>query len=156
ARDTQSGGEVALKQLLIGNLAAEQEVQLFLNEARDARDLAHPGIVPILDVGEAEGCPYFTMPLMEGGNLAKRIAALGGNQKEAARIVAIVARAVHKGHQNLVIHRDLKPANILLDAAGQPVVADFGLAKHLGREGMTATGAVIGTPSYMSPEQAKG
>src|SRR5205823_1615087 len=117
--------------------------------------LDHPHIVPIHHVGEYEGQQFFTMKLIEGGSLSQHISRFPGNPPAAARLVATVARAVHYAHQRGVLHRDLKPGNILLDGEGQPHVTDFGLAKHLeGTDASTLSGAIVGTPSYMAPEQA--
>src|SRR5207302_3695343 len=115
--------------------------------------LDHPNIVPIYEVGEQDGQPFFSMKLIDGSSLAKR-----GRQspEAAARLVAKVAHAVHYAHQHGILHRDLKPANILLDAQGQPHVTDFGLAKKMEAGSATQTGALVGTPSYMPPEQAGG
>jgi ABC-type branched-subunit amino acid transport system substrate-binding protein len=148
---------VALKMLIGGEFADEAELQRFRATAQDAALLEHPNIVPVYDVGELDGCPYFTMRLMEGGNLAERLPQVRADRRRACELVAAVARAVHHGHQRGILHRDLKPANILLDAAGSPHVADFGTAKHLEHtRGLTLSGTVVGTPSYMSPEQATG
>src|SRR5262249_16124399 len=99
---------------------------------------------------------YFTMRLIEGGSLAREVPRLVGQPREAARLVAQVARAVHHAHQRGILHRDLKPGNVLLDRAGVPHVTDFGLARKVeGDSGMTQTGVIVGTPSYMPPEQAR-
>src|SRR6185295_11538943 len=110
-------------------------------------------IVPIYEVGEHDGQPYFSMKYIEGGSLAAARAA----PRVAAQLVATVARAVHHAHQRGILHRDLKPGNILLDAAGQPHVTDFGLAKRVESESdLTTSGDTMGTPAYMAPEQAAG
>jgi thiol-disulfide isomerase/thioredoxin len=146
---------VALKMILAGKLASPEQVRRFRIEAEQGGSLDHPNIVPIYHVGEHEGQHYFTMKLIEGGNLSGRIARFPGDPPAAARLVTTVARAVHYAHQRGVLHRDLKPGNILLDADGQPHVTDFGLAKHLeGTDASTQSGAIVGTPSYMAPEQA--
>ncbi|MEO8428698.1 MAG: protein kinase, partial [Verrucomicrobiota bacterium] len=121
--------------------------------------LDHPNIVPIHEIGEAGGQHFFSMKLIEGGNLAARISGRGSriSDSEGATLVATTARAVHYAHQRGVLHRDLKPTNILLDAQGQPHLTDFGLAKLIERgTSLTQTAAVIGTPSYMAPEQGSG
>jgi WD40 repeat protein/tRNA A-37 threonylcarbamoyl transferase component Bud32 len=148
---------VALKMILAGRLATEAERRRFQVEAEAAGALEHPNIVPIYEVGERAGRPYFTMRFIEGGNLAQRVEAYRGRPEAAARLIVTVARAVHHAHQRGILHRDLKPANILLDAAGEPMITDFGLAKRVeGESGLTHTGAILGTPSYMAPEQAGG
>ncbi|MBL9128776.1 MAG: protein kinase, partial [Verrucomicrobiales bacterium] len=128
------------------------------SEARAVAALDHPGIIPIYEVGEHDSRPFFAMRLVRGGSLASGALRSGLDVRRGAEIVARIARAVHHAHQRGVLHRDLKPANILVDA-GEPMVADFGLAKRLGEAsdaGATATGAVIGSPAYMAPEQAAG
>jgi WD40 repeat protein/tRNA A-37 threonylcarbamoyl transferase component Bud32 len=147
---------VALKMILAGHLADPEQVERFHHEARVVAQLEHPNIVPIYGVGQHDGQHYFSMQLIEGSSLSRDLAHYRQNHKAAAFLVARVARAVHFAHQRGVLHRDLKPGNVLLDARKRPHVTDFGLAKRLDEEGRTATGAILGTPAYMAPEQAAG
>jgi len=150
---------VALKMVLHGGHAGKQQLARFRLEAEAIAQLDHPYIVQIYDVGEHDGCPYFALEYVEGQNLASRINGTPQAPAEAARIVQQIAEAMAAAHQAGIIHRDLKPANILLTAAGLPKVTDFGLAKRfedVSDDGNTRSGAVIGTPSYMAPEQAAG
>ena len=148
---------VALKVIRSGQLAAEEDVRLFRKEANEAARLDHPNIVPVYEVGEHDGLHFFTMKLIEGGSLNQRLDRYRNDPKAAAQLVTTVARSVHYAHQRQLLHRDLKPGNILLNADGQPHVADFGLAKRLDGESTSSqSGAVVGTPEYMAPEQARG
>lgn len=157
ARQVSLNRIVALKMMLKGELASAADVQRFHSEAQAAANLDHPHIVPIFEVGEHAGQQYFSMKFVEAGSLTKKVPELVNDPKSAARLLATVARAVHYAHQRGILHRDLKPANILLDVQGQPHVSDFGLAKRVeGGSDVTRTGAIVGTPSYMAPEQASG
>jgi hypothetical protein len=158
ARQLSLNRVVALKMIRAGQMASGAEVQRFRAEAEAIAQLDHPGIVPIYEVGEHGGLSYFSMKLLGGGSLAQRLAAAGPLPfRQAAELAAAVAEAVHEAHRHGILHRDLKPANILLDVAGQPYVADFGLAKRVaGSAGLTQSGAIVGTPAYMPPEQARG
>jgi hypothetical protein len=148
---------VALKMVLAGPLAGANELARFRAEAGAVARLDHPHIVPLYEVGEHQGRPFFTMKLIEGSSLTEHLPRLVNDARVAAGLMAKVARAVHHAHQRGLIHRDLKPGNILLDADGSPYVSDFGLARRTeGDSHLTQTGAVVGTPSYMAPEQASG
>lgn len=155
ARHAETGQAVALKVVLAGERATEAQFHRFRREARAQSELDHPNILKIHETGEWEGILYYTMDLVDGSDLARVFPRL--ELPERVRILALVARAVHHAHEHGYVHRDLKPANVLLDAAGRPLVTDFGLAKNLGGETkLTAEGSVLGTPYYMSPEQATG
>jgi tRNA A-37 threonylcarbamoyl transferase component Bud32 len=157
ARQVSLNRQVALKMIKAGALADEAELRRFRNEAEAVALLDHAGIVPVYEVGEHDGQNYFSMKLVEGGNLAEELPAFQADPRAAATLLAETAEAVHHAHMRGILHRDLKPANILIDAQGHPHVTDFGLAKLIESDvELTASGAVMGTPSYMSPEQASG
>ena len=148
---------VAVKMLRSGAWADADELRRFRNEAEAVAELDHPGIVPIYEVGQHRGRHYFSMKLVEGAQPGRATGRFAADPKAAARLVAEVAHAVHHAHQRGILHRDLKPANILLDAEGRPHVTDFGLARRIDADrGLTPSGAVVGTPGYMAPEQAEG
>jgi tetratricopeptide (TPR) repeat protein len=147
----------AVKMLLAGPFAGAQELGRFRRETAALAGLRHPNIVQVYDAGEVEGRPYFTMEFIEGGSLAQKLSGTPQPARQAAALLATLAEAVQVAHQGGIVHRDLKPANILLAADGTPKIADFGLARHLeGEAGLTQSGATVGTPSYMAPEQARG
>ena len=185
ARQISLNRLVAIKVISAGTFATEELVKRFKAEAEAAASLKHPNIVPIHEIGAHEGLHFFSMDLVEGPTLRDALAGRGGRRAmnsgaaahrsplgarlhesvtataypptEAAGLIATVARAVHYAHQRGVLHRDLKPGNILLDAQGEPHLTDFGLAKLIEKEStLTHTNAVLGTPAYMSPEQARG
>jgi hypothetical protein len=157
ARQKNPDRIVALKMILAGQLASQADIDRFSAEAHAAATLDHPHIVPIFEVGQHEGQHYFTMGYVAGDSLAQRLLAGPLPAREAATIIAEVALAVEYAHRQRIIHRDLKPANILVDADGRVRVTDFGLAKRQTDEsGLTCTGQLLGTPSFMSPEQVSG
>jgi tRNA A-37 threonylcarbamoyl transferase component Bud32 len=157
ARQLSLNRIVALKMIRANRIASEEDITRFHAEAEAAANLDHPNITPIFEVGEHTGQPYFSMKLIEGTNLGESLSEFRGDLHRAVTVLAKVARAVHHAHECGVLHRDLKPSNILLDARGEPFVTDFGLAKRLDNDSaLTTTGAVVGTPSYMAPEQAVG
>jgi WD40 repeat protein len=167
---------VALKMILSGSYAGDEEVARFKSEAEAVARLQHPNIVQIYEIGEAEGRPFFALEYVEGGSLNKKLNGTPLPAREAACLVESLARAMHAAHERGIVHRDLKPANILLAGGGNeppdegspgnahallagyiPKISDFGLAKQLDAEkGQTQSGAIVGTPSYMAPEQAQG
>jgi tRNA A-37 threonylcarbamoyl transferase component Bud32 len=157
ARQTALKRLVALKMILHADHAGPEERRRFRAEAEAVARLQHPNIVTVHETGEHGGAPFFSLEYCPGGSLSKRLAGAPQPPRAAAKLVETLARAVHAAHQAGVVHRDLKPANVLLAADGAPKVADFGLAKSLDRDaGQTRSGAVLGTPSYMAPEQAAG
>jgi WD40 repeat protein len=161
ARQISLNRTVALKMIRAGEFASDEKIERFCSEAEAAAMLSHPHIVSIYEIGKQPGRQYFSMQLIEGESLAAAL--LKGRWRadgrescrRAVQLLATVARAVHYAHQRGILHRDLKPGNILLDEGGRPFVTDFGLAKRVeGDSALTHTGSVVGTASYMSPEQA--
>ncbi len=148
---------VALKMIRAGDQAGPEELARFRTEAACQARLQHPNIVQIFEVGETDSGPYFALEFVDGAGLDKQIARTPQPARAAAELVETLARAVQHAHDKGLVHRDLKPSNILVTADGTPKVGDFGLAKRLeGDAGQTQSGAVVGTPSYMAPEQAWG
>jgi tetratricopeptide (TPR) repeat protein len=148
---------VALKMILSGGHAGGEDLARFRTEAEAVARLQHPNVVQIYEVGEQDGLPFLALEFVDGGSLEKKLGGTPLPPPEAARLLETLARAVEAAHQRGVVHRDLKPANVLLTADGTPKITDFGLAKKLDQgSGQTQSGAIMGTPSYMAPEQAQG
>ena len=157
ARQLSLGRDVALKVLLRGRAPSSADLARFRTEAESAARLDHPAIVPIYEVGQHDGQPFFTMKYVAGSTLSQRLAEGPLPPREAAALLAPICRAIDYAHGRGVLHRDLKPSNILIDEDGRPHVSDFGLAKRVEDQAdLTLSGAVLGTPAYMSPEQAAG
>jgi eukaryotic-like serine/threonine-protein kinase len=148
---------VALKVIGLGPWATEAHLKRFRREAEAAASLEHSGIVPIYEVGERDGCCYFSMKFVDGGQLDEVVRRTPMPVRQSAELTAKVARTVHYAHEHGILHRDIKPGNILLDKKGEPLLTDFGLARLVETEStITRTLDVMGTPSYMAPEQAAG
>jgi tetratricopeptide (TPR) repeat protein len=157
ARQLRLDRLVALKVMLAGPYASRDERARFQREAEAVAGLQHPNVVQIHDVGESEGRPYFTMEFLGGGSLAQQLGGIPQPGLRAAELLATLAGAVEVAHRGGIVHLDLKPSNVLLTADGIPKIGDFGLARRLdGGAGLTRSGLVVGTPSYMAPEQARG
>ena len=155
ARDQKLKRLVAVKMILGGVHASQEDMQRFQTEAEAVAKLQHPNIVQIFEVGEYQGNPYISLEYQQGGGLDQKIAGKPQNIEESAKLIETLSRAMEVAHQQEIIHRDLKPANILLSSEGEPKITDFGLAKRMDDDSnQTKTGAVMGTPSYMPPEQA--
>jgi eukaryotic-like serine/threonine-protein kinase len=163
ARDGKLNRVVALKMILAGKYATPDELERFVSEAEAVAALRHPNVVQVYEVGRHDGLPYFTLEFVPGGSLAARLKGQPLPPPDAARLVEAVARGVQAAHDRGIVHRDLKPANVLLEEGLEtppgrctPRVTDFGLARRVEGEGRTQTGAVLGPPPYMAPEQAAG
>ena len=156
ARQIKLNRVVALKMILSGAHAGEADLARFRTEAEAIARLQHPNIVAVYEVGEHEGKPFFSLEFCPGGSLEKKLDGTPLPTEKAAELVECLARAVHAAHQASIVHRDIKPANVLLSARGTPKITDFGLAKKLDDVGQTQSGTIMGTPSYMAPEQAQG
>ncbi len=157
ARQLTLNRVVALKMVLGGHRAGAKELIRFLAEAEAVAAVKHPHVVQVHEYGEADGRPFLAMEFLSGGSLSDRLKAHGRlDPIAAARLVGTLAGAVQAAHDQGIVHRDLKPGNVLFDEAGQPKVTDFGTAKRGGGSDLTATHAVMGTPAYMAPEQARG
>lgn len=167
ARQKSLGRTVALKMILQGDLASSVDRARFRSEAEAAATLQHPHIVPVYEVGEQDGRPFFSMKFIEGTTLAKRLIDGPLPPREAATLLLSIAKAIAEAHDRGLLHRDLKPSNILIDDEGRPFVTDFGLAKRwtvddntqidqYAAASLTQSGAILGTPGYMAPEQAAG
>src|SRR5438477_2311073 len=157
ARQKSLNRTVALKVISLGQWASKAHLKRFRREAEAAASLDHPSIVPIYEVGERDGSCYFSMKFVEGGQLDEVVRRIPMSIRQAVELIAKVARTVHYAHEHLILHRDIKPGNILLDAKGEPHLTDFGLARLVESESsVTQTLDVLGTPSYMAPEQAVG
>jgi TolB-like protein/predicted Ser/Thr protein kinase/Tfp pilus assembly protein PilF len=157
ARQKSLNRTVALKVISLGQWASKEHLKRFRREAEAAASLDHPGIVPIYEVGERDGSCYFSMKFVEGGQLDEVVRRAPMSIRQAAELIAKVARTVQYAHEHGILHRDIKPGNILVDANGEPELTDFGLARLVETEStITGTLEVMGTPSYMAPEQAAG
>jgi WD40 repeat protein len=155
ARQTTLGRIVAVKMVPFGPLATEESLRRFRFEAEAAAQLRHPNITAIHEVGEQDGHHYFSMDYVEGGTLADALEPGPWPARKAAALLQTIAEAVHYAHEHQILHRDLKPSNILIDDQGRPHITDFGLARRLSEDStLTLTGAVLGSPNYMPPEQA--
>lgn len=157
ARDPQLDRVVAIKLPRAGSLPGEKDLDRFLREARSVAQLRHPAIVPVHEVGQADGVPYLVCEFVKGITLADRLTSRPLTLRDAAAIIARIADALQLAHEHGVVHRDVKPSNIMLGEDGAPYLMDFGLARRdVGEVTMTVEGQVLGTPAYMSPEQARG
>jgi len=157
ARQKSLDRTVALKVISLGQWASKAHLKRFRREAEAAASLDHPSIVPIYEVGERDGSCYFSMKFVEGGQLDEVVRRAPMSIRRAVELMLGLARTMHYAHEHNILHRDIKPGNILLDQKGEPHLTDFGLARLVETEStVTRTLEVLGTPSYMAPEQATG
>jgi eukaryotic-like serine/threonine-protein kinase len=159
ARHRKLGREVALKMVLAGSHASEEQLERFIAEAKAVAHMQHPNIVQIFEVGEHDGLPFFSLEYVDGDSLDKNVRLQPLEPQYAAKLTETLTRAMQYAHDHKVLHRDIKPANVLMSSEGIPKITDFGLAKRLedaDDAGSTRTGTIMGTPAYMSPEQARG
>jgi serine/threonine protein kinase len=156
ARQKSLDRMVAVKVILSGHHAGAEEMRRFRTEAEAIARLQHPNILQVFELGEQNGQPFLVMEFCGGGSLARHLKGGPMPAADAARLALTLAEATHHAHSHGIIHRDLKPANVLMTGDGTPKISDFGLAKRLDEQGHTQTGAVMGTPSFMAPEQATG
>ncbi len=157
ARSAELDRDVAIKVLIAGAAASDDDIERFHIEARAAARLRHPNIIAIHQVGTDGGRPFFVMDLIEGPSLAERLRDGPLAPREAAELTRKLALALRYAHERAILHRDIKPANVLIDESGEPILTDFGLAKDIrpDQRQLTVTGEILGTPAYMSPEQAE-
>jgi eukaryotic-like serine/threonine-protein kinase len=156
ARQVSLNRQVALKMIRAARIASPGQVARFRNEAETVASLDHPNVVPIYEVGEVNGQLFYSMKLIEGGNLGEHLARFQAEPRRAGQVIRDIALAIHHAHQHGILHRDLKPSNVLLDTVGRPHIVDFGLAKWIRVDTeLTQSGLLVGTPSYMAPEQAE-
>src|SRR5215475_7831625 len=157
ARQKSLNRTVALKIIALGHWASKAHVKRFRREAEAAASLEHPCIVPIYEVGERDGACYFSMRFVEGGQLDEILKSEPISPRRSVDLIVKLARTVHYAHEHGILHRDIKPGNVLLDQKGEPHLTDFGLARLVEAEStVTHTLEILGTPSYMAPEQAVG
>jgi serine/threonine-protein kinase len=157
ARQTALNRTVALKMILAGAHAGPDQLARFRAEAEAVAQLQHPNIVQVYDIGEQDSLPFFSLEFVDGTTLEKELAGKPQSLPRSAQMMETLARAMHYAHERGIIHRDLKPGNVLLTKSGTPKISDFGLAKQLESDSSkTRTGTIMGTPSYMAPEQGRG
>lgn len=157
ARHKRLNRWVAVKMILSGRFASPIEVRRFIHEVETVANLDHPNIVPVYEIGEQENQPFYSMKLVQGVNLSVHKALISNDKPSIARLMATIARAIHYAHERGFLHRDIKPSNIMIDTDGKAYIMDFGLSININcRQNLSGSGTIVGTPSYMSPEQATG